>query len=187
MPLLPKTQDERRSYGQRHRRGRRYSTGRHSLCALVHTEGQQQRDGWLWGAAAPFVDGAPYASKRDVNTPMTTNHREAILHVRWSWHKSKADFQAKMNDWDRPNRAMPMGRLKFKKKLGPTDRQSGSIQTMTPPRHADKDCLTTEENVTISSSRIIPQGHCRCGAAESPLARNHQPTRTTGDTRIVSW
>ena len=49
---------------------------------------------------------------------------------------------------------------------------------MTPPRHADKDCLTTEESVTISSSRITRQGRCRCGAAESPLvARNHQPTQ----------
>ena len=65
---------------------------------------------------------------------------------------------------------------------------------MTPPRHANKDCLTTEENVTISTSRITRQGHCRCGATESSLvARNHQPTngrrpqRTTGDTRIVAW
>ena len=84
---------------------------------------------------------------------------------------------------------------KKKRKLGPTDRQSGSVHvTMTPPSHADKDCLTTEENVTISSSCITRQGHCRSGAAESSLvARNHQPTngrrpqRTTGDTRTVAW
>ena len=84
-------------------------------------------------------------------------------------------------------------KAKKKRKLAPTDRQSGSVHaTMTSPRHADKDCLTTEENVTISCSRITRQGHCRCGAASSLVARNHQPTkrrsarRTTGDTRIVA-
>ena len=85
--------------------------------------------------------------------------------------------------------------MQQKRKLGPTDRQSGSVHvTTTPPRHADKDCLTTEENVTISSSRITRQGRCRSGAAESSLvARNNQPTktrspqRTTVDTRTVAW
>ena len=153
---------------------------RHSLCALVHTQGQQPRDGWLCGAAAPVVDGSPSPSKRDAKTPMATHHRKAILHVRLSW-----------------NRLVLLGRLRCKKKrkLGPTDCQSGSVHvTMTPPRHADKDCFTTEETVTISSSRITRQGHCRSGAAESSLvARNHQPTnrrrpqRTTGDTRTVAW
>ena len=85
---------------------------------------------------------------------------------------------------------------KKKRKLGPTDCRSGSVHVTTiPPRHADKDCLTTEENVTISSSRITRQGRCRSGAAESSLvARNHQPTkrrrpqRTMGtrDGRIVA-
>ena len=128
----------------------------------------------------PLSMATTCASKRDANTPMTTNHRKTILHVRLSWHKSQADNKAKMNDWDRPNRAVPMGRLKFekKRKLGPTDRQSGSVQTMTLPRHADKDCLTTEENLTITSSRITRQGRCRCGAAASSLVtRNHQPTK----------
>ena len=144
----------------------------------------------------PLSMATTCASKRDANTPMTTNHRKTILHVRLSWHKSQADNKAKMNDWDRPKRAVPMGRLKFekKRKLGPTDRQSGSVQTMTLPRHADKDCLTTEENLTITSSRITRQGRCRCGAAASSLVtRNHQPTqkrlrpqRTTGDTRIFA-
>ena len=85
--------------------------------------------------AAPVVDGAPYASKRDTNTPMTTNHRKTILHFRSSWHKSQADFQAKMDDWDRPNRAVHMGRLKgFKKNENwdPLTAQSGSVQTMDP-------------------------------------------------------
>ena len=105
-----------------------------------------------------------------------------------------------MDNWDRPTRTVPMGRLKCKKKkrkVGPTDRQSGSVHvTMTPPRHADKDCLTTEENVTISSSRITRQGHCRCGAAESSLvARINQQTKGgvlkeplwTRDGRTVAW
>ena len=131
-------------------------------------------------------------SKRDANTPMATHHRKAILHVRLSWNR--LDFQAKMDNWDRPTRTVDSN-AKKKRKVGPTDRQSGSVHvTMTPPRHADKDCSTTEENVTISTSRITRQGHCRCGAAGSSLvARNHQPTNgrrpqwTTGDTRTVAW
>ena len=33
----------------------------------------------------------------------------------------------------------------------------GQYRPWTPPRHANKDCMTTEENVTISSSRITRQ------------------------------
>ena len=169
--------------------------GRHSLCALVHTQGQQPREGWLCGAAAPVVDGSPYPSKRDANTPMATHHRKACSLVlepaqgrlpgkKWTTETDRS----RQCSWVDSN-------AKKKRKVGPTDRQSGSVHvTMTPPRHADKDCLTTEENVNISSSRITRQGRCRPGAAElSLVARNHQPTsgrrpqRTTGDTRTVAW
>ena len=163
----------------------------------MHTEGQQPRDGWLWEAATPVIGGSQYACQTwFANTPMATHHRKAILHVRLSWKKPQADLQAKMDDWDQPNQAVLLGRLKCKKKrkLGPTDCRSGSVHVTTrPPLHADKNCLTTEENVTISTSRITRQGRCRFGAAESSLvARNHQPTktrrpqRTTVDTRLTN-
>ena len=97
-----------------------------TLCSRAHGRAAAQR--WLaLGSWSSRCRWRPFASKRDTNTPMTTNHRKTFLHVRLSSHKSWADFQAKMNDWDRPTRAMPMGRLKLKKKrkrkLGPTDRQ----------------------------------------------------------------
>ena len=66
---------------------------------------------------------------------------------------------------------------------------------MTPPRHANKDCMTTEENVTISSSRITRQKHCRCGAAESSLVATQTTNQQKGGvlkdsletTRIAAW
>ena len=100
----------------------------------MHTEGQQPRDGWLWGGATPVVDGNNVCLQTG-RQYADDNKSSENYSARLSWHKSKADNKAKMNDWDGPNRAVPMGRLKFekKKKLGPTDRQSGSVQTMTYP------------------------------------------------------
>ena len=136
----------------------------------------------------------------DTHSVCTRAHGRAAAQ-RWlalgsCYSRPQADLQAKMDDWDQPNQAVLLGRLKCKtkRKLGPTDCRSGSVHvTTTPPLHADKDCLTTEENVTISSSRITRQGHCRSGAAESSLvATNHQPTktrrpqRTTVDTRLTN-
>ena len=157
-------------------------------------KGQQPRYGWLWGAATPVVDGAPYASKRDANTPMTTNHRKAILHFRLSWHKSQADFQEKWTTgtdrtWQRP---WADSNAK-KRKLRPTDRESGSEQT-THPGTRTRTALTTEENVTISSSRITRQGHCRYGAGRVVLGGKKPSTNKKGgvlkeplgDTRIVA-
>ena len=116
----------------------------------------------------PLSMATTCASKRDANTPMTTNHRKAILHVRLSWHKSKADNKAKMNDWDRPNRAVPMGRLKLekkKRKLGPTDRPIG-VSTDHDPTQARgqglldhrKECEQphhTARALSMRSSRVV--------------------------------
>ena len=151
-----------------------------TLCSRAHGRAAAQK--WL-------ALGSCYSRCRWRPVCLQTGHQYAddnkssktILHVRLFWHKSLADFQAKIERLGPTEPGSAHGQTqirKKKRKLGPTDRQSGSVQTMTPPRHADKDCLTTEENVTISSSRITRQGRCRCGAAESSLvSRNHQPTK----------
>ena len=117
---------------------------------------------------------------------MTTNRRKAILHsLVLAQVQGRQQGKNERLGPTEPGSARGQTQIRKKKgKLGPTDRQSGSVQTMTPPRHADKDCLTTEENVTISSSRITRQGYCRCVAAESSLVtRNHQPTKKVASSK----
>ena len=194
MPLLPKTQNVRRSYGQRHRRVRSAVLKRATLtlCSRAHGRAAAQR--WLalgscssrcrWQPVC-LQTGRQYAD--DNKSSQSDSARSLVLAQVLGRLPGKNERLGPTDPGSAPGQTQIQ-----KKKLGPTDRHSGSVQTMTPLRNADKDCLTTEENVTITSSRITRQGHCRCGAGASPLARNHQPTerrspqRATGDTRIVA-
>ena len=146
----------------------------------MHTEGQQPRDGWLWGAATPVVDGnnvCLQTGRQYADDNKSSENDSACSLVLAQVLGRLPGKNERLGPTD-PGSAHGQTQMQKKRKLGCSDRQSGSVQTMTPPRHVDKDCLTTEENVTISSSRITRQRHCRCGTAESSLvARNHQPTK----------
>ena len=194
MPLLPKRQDARRSFGQRDRRVRSAVL----TWADTHSVLSCTRKG-----SSPEMAGS---GKLLLRLSVAPNMPPKWLPIRRWQHIIESDSACSLVLEQAPGRlpgkngrlgptepgsAHGQTQMQKKKKLGPTDRQTGSVHvTMTPPRHADKDCFTTEETVTISSSRITRQGRCRSGAAESSLvARNNQqtngrsPQRTTVDTR----
>ena len=174
MPLLPETQDAWRSFGQRHRRVRSAVltwAGTHSVLSCTRKGSSPEMAG-----SVELQLPLPMALRIPPNgTPI--RRWQHIIAKRSCTFACPGTGSCSWAD----------SKCKKKRKLGPTDCRSGSVHvTTTPPGHADKDCLTTEENVTISSSRITRQGRCRSGAAESSLAaRNNQPTKTRRPQRTM--
>ena len=188
----------RRSYGQRHRRVRSAVLKRATLtlCSRAHGRAAAQR--WLvvvscssrcrWQPVC-LQTGRQYAD--DNKSSQSDSARSLVLAQVLGTLPGKNERLGPTE----PGSAHGQTQIR-KRKRENWDRLTanrGQYRPWTPPRHANKDCLTTEENVTITSSRITRQGHCPCGAAESSLvARDHQPTksrspqRATGDTRIVA-
>ena len=124
VPLLPKTQDAWRSFGQRDRRVRSAVL----TWADAHSVLSCTRKG-----SSPEIAGSvelqlplPMALRIPPNgTPI--RRWQHIIAKRFCMFAcpgtgSKADFQAKMDNWGRSTRTVPMCRLKCKKKNGKWDR-----------------------------------------------------------------